>query len=92
MIVGEILYSNTFCNCYKKISVELQNITKKKVEIFKTNPLHPSLRLHELHGKLSGLWSISINTNYRIIFKRKENGDIIFVIIGKHDTYKNLNN
>jgi addiction module RelE/StbE family toxin len=46
--------------------------------------------LHELHGKFKGIWSISITNNYRIIFARMENGDILFISIGKHDIYKYL--
>lgn len=31
--------------------------------------LPPSNRLHKLKGKLKGYWSVSINTQYRIIFE-----------------------
>lgn len=31
--------------------------------------LPPSNRLHKLKGKLKGLWSVSINMKYRIIFE-----------------------
>jgi len=91
MIVGKILYSDRFTKRYRRLSEEIKKIAKKKVEIFKISPLHPSLRLHELHGEFSGTWSISLNTNYRIIFERMPNGDIVFQSIGKHDIYKNLN-
>lgn len=90
MIVQTILYSTEFVKQLRKIPKEIISIAIKKETIFKENPLHPSLRLHELHGKLKELWSISINGNYRIIFKRKENGDILFISIGKHDIYKNI--
>jgi len=66
------------------------NIFEKKEKIFRLNPLHHSLRLHQLHGDLNFLWSISLNKNYRTIFKRQKNGDILFISIGKHDIYKNL--
>jgi len=69
---------------------EIIYLAIKKEKFFIENILHPSLRLHELHGKFKGLWSISINTNYRIIFKRMENGDILFISVGKHDIYKYL--
>jgi addiction module RelE/StbE family toxin len=90
MIVQKILYTNKFHFRFNKLPEKIKNIADKKVGIFKSNPLHPSLRLHELHGKFSGLWSISINNIYRIIFERQKNGDIIFVSIGKHDIYKYL--
>ena len=90
MIVNNLLYSPSFLKEAKKLSAEVLNIFEKKEKIFKLNPLHPSLRLHQLHGELNYLWSISINKNYRAIFKRQKNGDILFVSIGKHDIYDNL--
>ena len=90
MIVQSIHYSKTFVKELRKLSADLVKIAIKKEEIFKENPLHPSLRLHELHGKLAGIWSITVTGGYRIIFERMENGDILFISIGKHDVYRNL--
>ena len=90
MIVKKILYSKTFAKEFKKLPLLVQEMAVKTEEIFKSNPLHPSLRLHQLKGSLKGLWSVSITLNYRIIFERMENGDIIFISIGKHDIYRNL--
>ncbi|MFA6547443.1 MAG: type II toxin-antitoxin system mRNA interferase toxin, RelE/StbE family [Candidatus Magasanikbacteria bacterium] len=90
MIIKEILYSSKFVIELKKLPKELVVLAAKKEKIFKDNPLHPSLRLHALHGKLEGLWSISITGGYRIIFERQQNGDILFISIGKHDIYRNL--
>jgi addiction module RelE/StbE family toxin len=90
MIIKKILYSRKFAKEFKKLPDEIIGIAIKKEEIFKHNPLHPSLRLHELHGKFAGVWSISLTNNYRIIFERMLNGDILFISIGKHDIYKYL--
>jgi len=90
MITGKIFYSSNFKKQFKKLPLPIKELSIKKERFFKDNPLHPSLRLHALKGKLEGLFSISITMNYRIIFKRMENGDIVFVSIGKHDIYKNL--
>ncbi|HOX60890.1 MAG TPA: type II toxin-antitoxin system mRNA interferase toxin, RelE/StbE family [Candidatus Magasanikbacteria bacterium] len=90
MIVKVILYSTKFASELKDIPRGLIKTAIRKEKIFKQNPLHPSLRLHQLNGKLDGLWSISITDSYRIIFERQENGDILFISIGKHDIYKNL--
>ncbi len=90
MIIQEILYSSKFVVELRRLSRELIALAAKKEKIFKTNPLHPSLRLHALRGKLQGLWSISISGGYRIIFERQANGDILFMSVGKHDIYKNL--
>ncbi|MFA6486725.1 MAG: type II toxin-antitoxin system mRNA interferase toxin, RelE/StbE family [Candidatus Magasanikbacteria bacterium] len=90
MMVGNILYSSKFITEFHKLSKNLQLLAVKKEVIFKDNPLHPSLRLHALQGKLKGLWSISISGGYRIIIDRQKNGDILFISIGKHDIYRSL--
>ena len=90
MIVTDVHYSKKFIRELKKLPEEIVKIAVKKEKVFRDNPLHPSLRLHELHGKLAGIWSISISGGYRIIFERMRNGDILFISIGKHDIYKNL--
>lgn len=90
MIIQEIHYSKKFIKGLKNLPKEIFEIAVKKEEIFKNNPIHPSLRLHELHGKFKGIWSISLTQNYRIIFERMPNGDILFISIGKHDVYKYL--
>ena len=90
MIVANIHYSRGFVKELRKLPKELAKIAIKKEAVFRNNPLHPSLRLHELHGKLSGVWSISLSGGYRILFERTANGDILFFSIGKHDIYKNL--
>ena len=44
---------------------------------------HPSLRLHKLTGKLSGLSSVSINMSYRITLELIiQDNDIILINIG----------
>ena len=85
MIVHNIEYSTNFVKELKKLSTEIAKIAIEKEKLFKLNPLHPSPRLHQLKGKLLGVWSISLTQNYRIIFKRMPNGDILFISIGKHD-------
>ena len=54
-------------------------------KILEIDPHHPSLRLHQLKGKLKNLHSISINISYRITlefyFTDKE---IVLVNVGHH--------
>jgi len=90
MIIKNIYYSQKFVKELKFLPKQIVKLAIKKEKIFKDNLLHPSLRLHELHGKFRGVWSISIAGNYRIIFERMKNGDILFISIGKHDIYRYL--
>ncbi|MDD3292743.1 MAG: type II toxin-antitoxin system mRNA interferase toxin, RelE/StbE family [Candidatus Pacebacteria bacterium] len=90
MIKSNIIYSYGFREEFLKLPKNIADLAIKKEKIFKENPFHSSLRLHSLKGKLDGLWSISVNSKYRIIFKYKEEGDILFISIGKHDIYRSL--
>lgn len=90
MIVKEIHYSKKFIKELKKLPNDIVNLAIKNEKIFRENPIHSSLRLHQLKGKFKGIWSISLSSNYRIIFERMKNGDILFISIGKHDIYKYL--
>lgn len=65
---------------------EVHSQYQKTLELLEVNPHHPSLRLHGLQGRLSGLSSVSINMSYRIVLKMliREN-DIILIDVGKHE-------
>ena len=45
---------------------ELEKQYLKILQLLEANTFHPSLRLHPLSGRLSGLHSVSINLSYRI--------------------------
>ncbi len=65
---------------------ELLGQYEKTLKLLEFNPNHPSLRLHELKGKLKGLHSVSINISYRITLELLiSDNDIILVDVGPHD-------
>jgi len=65
---------------------EIHSQYQKTLELLELNPYHPSLRLHSLQGRMSGLSSVSINISYRIVLELIIDGDeILLVNIGKHD-------
>jgi len=65
---------------------EIHGQYRKTLELLQLNPFHPSLKLHSLQGRLSGLSSVSINISYRIVLELIIEGDeILLVNIGKHD-------
>ena len=66
---------------------ELERQYLKTLQLLEANPFHPSLRLHPLSGRLSGLHSISINLSYRITLEfLMQNQEIIPVNVGDHDS------
>jgi mRNA-degrading endonuclease YafQ of YafQ-DinJ toxin-antitoxin module len=65
---------------------ELEKQYLKTLQLLEANPHHPSLRLHPLSGRLSGLHSVSINLSYRITLEfLLEDQEIIPVNVGDHD-------
>ena len=58
----------------------------KTLKLLQANPHHPSLRLHALKGKLSGLHSVSINLSYRITLELLiTESEIVPINVGDHD-------
>lgn len=88
MKINEVFFSDWFLEEFDKLSTNIQENSILKLELFKANPFHPSLRLHKLGWKLDGLWSISINMKYRIIFKPQENWNILLISIWTHSIYE----
>jgi len=87
--VAEIEYTESYnkrASKFIKKHPDLLSQYTKTLELLEMNPYHPSLRLHKLKGKLSELYSISINISYRIsIYFIFEQDKIIPVDIGSHD-------
>lgn len=69
------------------LSKESQARALKAIELFRVNPLHPSLRLHRLKGHFKGYWSISVDLHIRIIL-RLEGDTAYFFSIGTHAIYE----
>ena len=66
---------------------ELEKQYLNTLQLMEVNPLHPSLRLHPLAGRLSGLHSVSINLSYRITLEFLiHDQEIIPVNVGDHDS------
>jgi proteic killer suppression protein len=65
---------------------ELIGQYEKTLKLLELNPYHPSLRLHKLSGRLSELYSVSINITYRISINFiVEDDKIIPISIGTYD-------
>ena len=59
---------------------------RKTLELLEFNPKHPSLRLHDLEGRLKGLSSVSINMSYHIVLEFEiKDKEITLINFGNHD-------
>jgi len=57
----------------------------RTLKLLAANPHHPSLRLHALKGKLSGLHSVSINLSYCITLVMViTESEIVPIHVGSH--------
>ena len=64
---------------------ELLSRYKTTILHLRSDPHHPSLRLHKLKGELSDFYSVSINMKYRILLDFIIRDDLIILIdIGSH--------
>ncbi|MGB5711154.1 MAG: hypothetical protein WBM44_09630 [Waterburya sp.] len=84
-----LIYTNSYNKRAKKFikkHPDLLGQYEKTLKLLELNPYHPSLRLHELKGKLKGLHSVSINISYRITLQLIiTDKDIILVDVGSHE-------
>ncbi len=84
-----LIYPGSYIKRAKKFlkkHPELVGQYEKTLKILEINPHHPSLRLHALTGRLTGLHSVSMNISYRITLEfyitEKE---IVLIQVGSHD-------
>lgn len=65
---------------------ELRKPYAKTLALLEANPHHPSLRLHALSGRLTGIYSVSINLSYRITIELLiQDQTIVPINVGDHD-------
>lgn len=85
-------YNLIFTASYEKIEKrflqrhpQLLERYAKTLTLLEHDPFHPSLRLHELKGRLAGLHSVSINIQYRITLELElREGTIVLISVGSH--------
>ncbi|MCI5144528.1 MAG: plasmid stabilization protein [Candidatus Electrothrix sp. AR3] len=63
---------------------ELRSQYEKTIQILEINPQHPSLRLHQLQGRLKDLHSINISYRITLEFYFSEK-EIVLVNVGHHN-------
>ena len=82
-------YNKKAAKWLKKYAV-LRDQYLKTLQLIELDVNHPSLRLHKLSGRLSGLSSVSVNMGYRITLELMiQDGDIVLINIGSHgEVYK----
>jgi addiction module RelE/StbE family toxin len=85
----KLIYTKSYIKKAKKFVRKHPNLLiqyERTLKLLELNPNHPSLRLHELKGKLKGIYSVSINISYRITLELIiAESNIILIDVGPHD-------
>jgi addiction module RelE/StbE family toxin len=86
--IRQIHFSPHFFRSFNKLPKSIQELSKKKDEVFRRNPFDARLRTHKLKGELAGVWAYSINYEYRVLFRFIEPDQVLYYDIGTHGIYK----
>ena len=77
-------FTNLFNQQRKNAPLEIKTAFLEAFELFLENPNHIALRNHVLTGKYSGIHSIDVTEDWRVLYK-VEPDRIIFVELGTHE-------
>ena len=83
-----IVYSEKFISQFEEQSLKIQKLALKRIEMFKIDHKHPSLKTHKLNGVLKDYFSFSVDYDHRIVFEFGEKGIVHFLKIGSHEVYR----
>ncbi len=84
----DIVYTPKFVKLFRKLPGRIQKLAVTKEKIFRRDMNDQRLDTHKLTGKLDGLWSFSINRQYRIMFEVISEDKIAFLLVGTHEIYR----
>lgn len=83
----KIFFKPTFVRQFKRLEPGLQQETTEKIELFKDKKNYKQLKVRQLHGRLVGRYSFSVNYKTRIVFSYLSKNDAVLLAIGDHDVY-----
>ena len=89
MVRWQLVFADTYLHRAERFLRRHPDLAEryfKTIELLEADPHHPSLRLHALRGKLTGLHSVSINLSYRITIEMEIRAkEIVPVNVGTHE-------
>lgn len=81
----KIVVTEEFKRRYSLLTVETQKRAEKQEKLFRHNPFYPSLHTEKLEPKGKQIWTIRVDSNYRIAFRFVNKDTVAFLTIGTHD-------
>jgi len=79
-----VLYHRNFDKKYLKLRTGQKQKFQERQALFMSDPFHPSLNNHRLHGEYVGCRSIDITGDLRAHYELIDVSTAMFVIIGTH--------
>jgi len=79
----QVSYSKNFLKQYAKLHPKTRLKTDRRLLLWQSNPLHPSLHNHALKGKYKGYRSIDITGDVRALYLTNDE-EVIFDGVGTH--------
>jgi hypothetical protein len=79
-------FTETFLETFgsKDLTAADRRLIRKALRLLDTDEKHPSLRVHQLQGDLTGLWSASASDVLRLTFVRTGQGRKTLVSCSRH--------
>ena len=79
-------FTDTFLETFgsKNFTAAERKAIRKALRLLDTDERHPSLRVHQLQGDLTGLWSASASNVLRLTFVRTAEGRKTMVSCTRH--------
>jgi len=86
--IRTIHFTPRFLKSITRLPDPIQELAKKKDGWFRANPFDKRLHTHKLKGDLAGIWSYSVNREYRVLFRFINDEEVIYYDIGTHEVYR----
>jgi mRNA-degrading endonuclease YafQ of YafQ-DinJ toxin-antitoxin module len=79
-------FTDTFLETFgsKDFTAAMRKAMRKALRLLDTDEKHPSLRVHQLQGDLTGLWSASASDALRLTFVRTGQGRKTLISCSRH--------
>ena len=78
-----IIFRKSFYKDYEKLTKKIQDKFWNRLELFKEDKNHKTLRNHSVDNTFTDCRSINVTGDYRAIFKEDDN-TAVFINIGTH--------
>ena len=81
----KIVVTDEFKRRYSLLLTQLKRKAEKQERLFCSNPFYPSLHTEKLEPKGKQIWTIRVDSNFRITFKFVDKDTVAFMTVGPYD-------